>query len=167
MIRPQQSLIRLWAIRVAIWSPVVALFVYFLGGLIPAFSGPSNNESCSSTLFQAYSHTCHQIPERSFALNQSQFGFCARCTGFYGGLAFASLFVVITSRTRHISLICFFALCTPILVDVAFDFSRLFSIANELRFATGLLGAIAAILYVYPRFLKAASNSLAPDGDTA
>lgn len=167
MIRRQVSLIHLWAIRVAIWSPVIALFVYLLGGLIPAFSGIPNPGSWQSALFQLYSHTCHQIPERSFIQGHSQLGFCARCTGFYGGLAFSLLFVAATHRTRHISLAWMLILCAPILVDVVFDLSRLLPIANESRFFTGLLGAIAVTLCVYPRFLKAASNSLAPDRDTA
>ena|GEM_PF-1596578 len=166
MIRQKDSPIRLWAIQVAIWSPVVALFVYFVGGLIPALSHPMQTGTLPLALFRAYSHTCHQIPERSFFLDNTQFGFCARCTGFYGGLALASLFVVVTSRTRQITLPWLLVLCAPILVDVAFDLSSHYSIANELRFATGLLGAISVTLFVYPRFLKAASNSLAPDRDT-
>lgn len=163
MIRQQHSLIRLWAIRVAVWSPVVALFIYFAGGLIPAFSHAIQAGSVPSALFQVYSHTCHQIPDRSFFLNQSQFGFCARCTGFYGGLALASLFVVFTSRRRPISLPWFLFLSTLILIDVAFDLSRHFALANALRLATGLMGAIAVILFIYPRFINTALNSLAPD----
>jgi uncharacterized membrane protein len=52
-------------------SPVIALLVggvYVIGSVV-----------------------CHQLPERSFYLWGAQLPVCARCTGIYGGAAFASL----------------------------------------------------------------------------
>lgn len=95
-------------------------------------------------------------------MDNSQFGFCARCTGFYGGLALTMLFIVKTSWKRVIPLVWLTLSCLPILVDVFFDLSGQTAIANELRFATGVLAAGTIVLFTYPRFINAASKSLAP-----
>lgn len=73
------------------------------------------------------------------------------------------LFVVITFRTRSVSLLWLTLFCLPILVDVIFDVSGQTAVANELRFATGLMAAVAFVLATYPRFINAASKSLAPE----
>lgn len=147
----------------AVWSPAIALFFYFAGGIFPALGTGPHSPALTTSLFQLYSHTCHQIPERSFFINTTQFGFCARCTGFYGGMAMTMLFVVITSRARAISLLWLAVPCLPILTDVILDLSSQTSVANELRFATGMAAASAVVLFIYPRFINAARNSLAPE----
>ena len=147
----------------AVWSPAVALLFYFVGGLIPAFGDYTLLGALTASLFKLYSHTCHQIPERSFFMDNSQFGFCARCTGFHGGLALTMLFIVKTSRKRAISLAWLLVFCLPILFDVIFDVIGQTAAANEMRFATGLMAATAVALFIYPRFINVASKSLAPE----
>ena len=46
---------------------------------------------------------CHQIPERSFHYADAQLAVCARCTGIYGGVVVALLWLTVTARGLRVA----------------------------------------------------------------
>ena len=84
---------------------------------------------------------CHRIPERSFFYKNHQFPVCARCTGFYTGLA---VFLNYTINLLIISII----LMIPAAIDGLTQLMELRQSNNNLRFLTGLVGGIGLIIFM-------------------
>ena len=156
-----ESLRHRGAILVTIWSPAIALLLYFVGGVLPILGPQFVPESTLAALQHVYSHTCHQIADRSFCDGAAQMAFCARCTGFYGGLALLSLYVVATGRTRAISLTWLIAGCLLMIVDIIFDLSLHLNWPNLGRVINGFAAGAAVALFAYPRYLALVRYSLA------
>src|ERR1700674_542860 len=55
----------------------------------------------AAPIYQAFSHVCHQLPERSFFIEGHPFAVCARCTGIYAGFAFGSVLYPLTRSLRQ------------------------------------------------------------------
>jgi uncharacterized membrane protein len=94
-------------------------------------------------------YICHRIPERSFFIKGHQFPVCARCTGFYTGLALFLVYNFFYPIDYSLSLFIFsIILMIPAAID---GFSQLFKMResnNTLRFLTGLLGGIGLIIFL-------------------
>ena len=92
---------------------------------------------------------CHRIPERSFFIKGHQFPVCARCTGFYTGLAFFLLYTFFSTIEYNINLL---ILSIILLIPVSIDgFTQLFDLRksnNTLRFITGFIGGIGLIIFL-------------------
>jgi uncharacterized membrane protein len=79
--------------------------------------------SLASAMFSIYSKACHQIASRSFFIVGIQCGFCARCTGFYGGLLAGSLHVTLRKSGRGPAAIWVLLFSLATLIDVVFSLS--------------------------------------------
>ena len=94
-------------------------------------------------------YICHRIPERSFFIKGHQFPVCARCTGFYTGLAVFLIYNYIYGIDYSLSL---FVLSIILLIPAAVDgFTQLFELResnNNLRFVTGFIGGIGLIIFL-------------------
>ena len=92
---------------------------------------------------------CHRKPERSFFIKGHQFPVCARCTGFYTGLAIFLLYTFFYTIEYNItSLIISIILLIPVSID---GFTQLFGLResnNNLRFITGFIGGIGLIIFL-------------------
>jgi len=92
---------------------------------------------------------CHRLPERSFHLKNYQFPVCARCTGFYTGLAifliYNSLFHI--NYTLNLFIISILLLI-PTSIDGFTQYLGLRESNNNLRFITGLIGGIGLIIFI-------------------
>lgn len=90
---------------------------------------------------------CHRLPERSFHYKNHQFPVCARCTGFYVGLAVFLIYNYFFTVTYTLNLLIIAAiLLIPVSVD---GFTQLFGWResnNTLRFVTGFIGGIGLII---------------------
>ncbi len=91
---------------------------------------------------------CHRIPERSFFIKGHQFPVCARCTGFYTGLA---LYIIMNHFYPHgyniEMLIISIILMTPVAIDGTTQYFGSRESTNPLRFATGLIGGVGLIIF--------------------
>ncbi len=96
---------------------------------------------------------CHRIPERSFHYKNHQFPVCARCTGFYTGLAVFLIYNYFFSITYTIEL---FIISAALLIPAAVDgFTQFFGLResnNNLRFVTGFIGGIGLIIVIKSLF---------------
>lgn len=94
-------------------------------------------------------YLCHRIPERSFFIKGHQFPVCARCTGFYTGLA---VYLIVNFFYRHpydfrmllISMI----LMIPVAVDGLTQYFGPRESNNNLRFITGFIGGVGLIIFM-------------------
>ena len=92
---------------------------------------------------------CHRIPERSFHFRNHQFPVCARCTGFYTGLAVFLIYNYFF--TVHYSLTLLIMSIILIIPAAADGFTQLFGLResnNNLRFITGFIGGIGLIIFM-------------------
>ncbi|WP_295115154.1 DUF2085 domain-containing protein [uncultured Methanobrevibacter sp.] len=92
---------------------------------------------------------CHRKPERSFFIGNHQFPVCARCTGFYSGLAVFLIYNYFFKIEYSLSLL---ILSVILLIPVSIDgFTQLFNLResnNTLRFLTGFIGGIGLIIFL-------------------
>jgi uncharacterized membrane protein len=110
-------------------------------------------EGISLLIFQVYSLTCHQMPDRSYFLFGHQMAYCERNTAIYGTMALAGLAYAGLRRKGlpTLSLLWYAVLILPIAVD---GFSQLFGWREStwlLRGLTGSLFGLATIWLCFPR----------------
>ena len=90
---------------------------------------------------------CHRMPERSFFIKNHQFPVCARCTGFYTGLAVFLIYNFFFEINYTFEL---FVIAIILLIPTAIDgFTQLLGYResnNNLRFTTGFIGGIGLII---------------------
>lgn len=94
-------------------------------------------------------YICHRIPERSFHIKGYQFPVCARCTGFYSGLA---VYLILNRFYTHpydlnmlfISMI----LMIPVAADGLTQYFGPRESTNNLRFLTGFIGGVGLIIFL-------------------
>ena len=94
-------------------------------------------------------YVCHRKPERSFFIKGHQFPVCARCTGFYTGLA---VFLVCNCFFKInydiTTLIMSMILMIPVAIDGITQYFGPRESTNNLRFITGFIGGIGLIIFL-------------------
>ena len=94
-------------------------------------------------------YICHRIPERSFFIKGHQFPVCARCTGFYTGLAVFLIFDYFYEINCDINtLIISMILMIPVAIDGITQYFGPRESTNNLRFITGFIGGIGLIIFL-------------------
>jgi uncharacterized membrane protein len=105
------------------------------------------------SIYAAFSHLCHQIPERSFLIGGYQFAVCARCTGLYAGFSVATCGYPLLRSLRRIDAPprkWLFIAAAPLAVDFALGYLGIWENTHLSRFLTGTLLGAAAVFYVMP-----------------
>jgi uncharacterized membrane protein len=107
----------------------------------------------AATIYQAFSHLCHQIPERSFFIAGHPFAVCARCTGIYAGFALATVLYPLTrslGQTEAPARKWLFIAAAPLAIDFSIEFTGLWHNTHSSRLLTGALLGGVAVFYVMP-----------------
>jgi len=107
--------------------------------------------------YRAFSHVCHQIPERSFFIAEHPFAVCSRCFGLYAGFATASLLYPLVRSLRSIETPArkwLFLAAAPMAIDFAVEFFGVGHNTHSSRFSTGALLGAVAVFYVMPGLLE-------------
>ena len=137
----------LWSI-VAVGS--IAVVAMIVGAPLAQTSG---HNSLALAIYGAFSHFCHQIPERSFFVAGHQFAVCARCTGLYAGIMVATVcYPLIRSlgRTDTPQRRGLFVAAAPLAIDFGLTFFGLWENTHLSRFSTGALLGGASVFYLIP-----------------
>jgi len=139
--------------RLIAWA-VVALTCFFVLSLVVSapLAVASGHSLVGTSIYQAFSHVCHQLPERSFLIAGHPLAVCSRCTGLYAGFALTVLLYPLISlrRTETPERKWLFVAATPLAFDVVLDFLGLWTNTHGSRFATGVVLGAAAVFYVMP-----------------
>lgn len=124
--------------RPLLWGVLLAAPALLLLG---AAGGP---DALDRVVRLAFGPFCHQIPERSFVAGGVTLAVCARCTGFYLGLAAIGAVVALAAgigarwRIRKgVALL----LIVPLAVDGTGNLMGLWATADLLRALTGVVAA--------------------------
>lgn len=105
------------------------------------------------TIYRAFSHVCHQIPERSFFVAGHPFAVCSRCTGLYAGFAVATVVYPVVRSLRQTEAPArkwLFMAAAPLVIDFSVGYLGLWENTQTSRFATGALLGAVAVFYVMP-----------------
>jgi uncharacterized membrane protein len=95
-----------------------------------------------------YITRCHQMPERSFFIENRQFQICARCTGIIIGIIFGIILSPIFLFLMNSYLLIFFIISTTLLISID-GITQLYKLRvsnNILRLITGVLWGISYIM---------------------
>ena len=148
---PQQTNIRRPLI---LWMIVVVGSLLFVGLIVAApIARRMQYGALAATLYQAFSHACHQQPERSFFVADQPFAVCARCTGLYIGFALIGLlYPLLTSlrRTDPPQRKWLFLAVVPFAIDFGLGFLGIWENTHASRFLTGALLGGVVVFYVMP-----------------
>ena len=94
-------------------------------------------------------YICHRIPERSFHIKDHQFPVCARCTGFYSGLAaYLTVNVFLKHNYDLNMLVISMILMIPVAVDGITQYFGPRESTNSIRFLTGFIGGVGLIIFI-------------------
>ncbi|HEX6190620.1 MAG TPA: DUF2085 domain-containing protein [Pyrinomonadaceae bacterium] len=146
----------------AVWVVVATLAVMLFIAVIAApILNSQGHIGSATTIYQAFSYLCHQIPERSYHLAGHPFAVCSRCTGLYAGFAFATLGLPLVrslKRTDTPHVIWLLLSVVPLTIDFGLTYFGVWENNHFTRVTTGaLFGAVAAI-YVVPGLIELSSN---------
>ena len=139
------------------WS-LVAVFCLIVLGMITGapLALARGHNSLALVIYGAFSHLCHQIPDRSFFLAGHQFAVCARCTGLYAGFTVATLCYPLLRSLRRTDTPprkWLFIAAAPLGLDFALGYFGVWENTHLSRFVTGALLGSVAVLYVMPGFI--------------
>jgi uncharacterized membrane protein len=121
-----------------------------------------------SVLYEAFSHVCHQFPDRTLLLGSEPLGVCARCTAIY--FSFLATMVVIfffkKSEGRAPARWVLLVAAGPMVFDVALAAAGIHASTMGTRILTGILLGAVLPLYLFPPFLEAVRQLMIRYGDS-
>ncbi len=140
------------------WSLVVVISLIFIGVLVAAPLAQANGlQWFSFVVYEAFSHVCHQTPERSFYLAGYPLAVCARCTGLYVGFAAAvALYPSITSlkRTHTPERKWLFIAAAPLAIDFTLGFLGVWGNSHVSRLLTGAILGAGSVFFILPGLVQ-------------
>jgi len=141
-----------------VWA--IALFVVFLwvAAIVLAPIAHANGfTNISAPVYKFFSYICHQMPERSFHVENHRFGVCARCFGVYFGLLFGFLIYPLIRKVDEIEPLprfWLFLAMIPIGVDWSLGVFGIWDNTHLSRFITGLILGAACAIYIVPALVE-------------
>jgi uncharacterized membrane protein len=140
------------------WIIVAAIALTFMALIVGApIAQASGHRYFALAVYEAFSHLCHQIPERSFFVVGHQFAVCARCTGLYGGFTFATLCYPILRSLRRADTPhrkWLFIAAAPLAIDFSLGFFGIWANTHTSRFLTGALLGAVSVFYIMPGLIE-------------
>lgn len=141
-----------------IWSAgfvIVFLWVFLI--LLAPVAEANDLTGVSNPVYSFFSYICHQIPSRSFHLENHAFAVCSRCFGVYLGLL--SGFVIYPllrsiNDTEPLPRFWLFAAMIPIGVDWLLGIFDIWENTHVSRFITGLILGAACAVYIIPALVE-------------
>ena len=137
-------------------SAVVVLLVFSLIVVAPVAAATGNRELAQG-IYGGFAILCHQLPERSYFIDEHQLAVCSRCTGVYAGFALTlllypligSLKNPVTPRPSWLLLA-----AVPLAIDYGVNFFGFWQNTHTSRLLTGALLGGAVVFYVMPGIIE-------------
>lgn len=129
---------------------MLALFSLVAVAPVAAASG---NSEIATTIYRAFGIICHQLPERSYFIDEHQLAVCSRCTGLCAGFALTLLLYPLIRSLRnplipHPRWLLFAAV--PLAIDFSVNFFGFWYNTHTSRLLTGAVLGSAVVFYVMP-----------------
>jgi uncharacterized membrane protein len=105
------------------------------------------------SIYQGFSLACHQLPARSFFIENYPLAVCARCAGLYTGFAMSALVYPLARDVRKTiapSRVWLILAVMPLAIDWALGFFGIWRNTHVSRFATGAFLGAVSVFYVMP-----------------
>jgi uncharacterized membrane protein len=139
------------------WALTASAVLAVMGLIVLApWARANGHPFLGAVVYNGFSATCHQIPERSFHLEGFPFAVCARCFGLYAGGAAGVLFYPLArglARRDAPARVWLFVAAAPTTVDFALGFFRIWENTHLSRFLTAVVLGAAVAFYVVPAAL--------------
>ena len=136
------------------WVVLLTVSLVIVGLIVAApIAHASQHGLVATTLYQAFSHVCHQQPERSFFIVGRPLAVCARCTGIYSGLAFTTLLYPLLTplqRTNPPERKWLFIAATPLALDFVLGALGIWENTHWSRLLTGAIFGGGIVFFVMP-----------------
>lgn len=113
--------------------------------------------SVSSPIYKFCSFICHQIPVRSFFIENQPFAVCTRCFGIYFGLFGGFIlypFLRPFEDTKPLPRFWLFLAMIPMLIDWSLGFFEIWENNHLSRFLTGLILGAACAVFIVPALVE-------------
>jgi len=104
----------------------------------------------ATIIYKAGSLMCHQQPERSFWLAGHTLAVCARDTGLFAGAFAGATIYALWKRVRLPGIVAIIS-CLPLVIDGGTQLLGFRESTNLLRVITGVMAALAVLLYLLPK----------------
>ena len=135
---------------------MVVLSVFSLIVVAPVAAASGYSE-VAIAIYRAFGMLCHQLPERSYFIDEHQLAVCSRCTGLYGGFALTLLLYPLIRSLRnpvfpHPRWLLFAAV--PLAIDFGVNFFGFWLNTHTSRLLTGALLGSAVVFYVMPGIIE-------------
>ena len=141
-----------------VWLLSVFIAVAFIAAILAAPIAAANHyHGLALTLYRAFATLCHQLPDRSFFIENHKLAVCARCSGLYGGFALVLLLYPLVRQLRSTVLPhprWLFLAAVPMLVDFSLTFVGVWENTHSSRLFTGLLLGGVTVFYVMPGLVE-------------
>lgn len=139
---------------IATWIAVSALALLFIAMIIGApLAKADGSAAFSHTIYHAFGHLCHQLPDRSYFIAGHPFAVCARCTGIYFGFGFAALVYPLFKSLRQVTTPArkwLFLAAAPLAIDWGLEFFGIWNNTHSSRLLTGALLGGTAVFFIMP-----------------
>lgn len=140
-------------------SFLIWLILIFLAPLL-ASQENQNMVTFSKWIYYFFQPTCHQLPDRSFMINDQPLAVCARCTSFYLGGLFIVLYFLIRSTMVEIKLKWIALFTFPAFLDFLLEKIGIYENLITTRAVTGILLGGAVIYLLLASIIQIDENKL-------
>lgn len=146
-----------WGVSAATAAILVSLV------LIAPVAAAGGHSDVAHGIYRAFGTLCHQLPERSYFIDDHKFAVCSRCTGIYAGFAFTLLAYPLLRSLRNTatpprSWLVLAAL--PLAIDFSLSFLGVWENTHTSRLLTGALLGSVSVFYVMPGIVDLSFRSL-------
>ena len=140
------------------WSlgfAIVFLWVFVI--LLAPFAEANGLTYISGPIYKFFSFLCHQIPSRSFHVENHAFAVCTRCFGVYSGLLLGFIIYPFFRRIEEIEplpRVWLFLALVPMGIDWSLGFFEIWENTAFSRFITGMILGVACAIFIIPALVE-------------
>ncbi|MEO6589066.1 MAG: DUF2085 domain-containing protein [Pyrinomonadaceae bacterium] len=135
------------------------VFIWLFVILLAPVAAAHNLQSVSTPIYSFFSYLCHQMPERSFHLENHSFAVCARCFGVYFGLLAGFIIYPLfrsIEETEPLPRFWLFLSLIPISIDWSLGIFGIWENNHLSRFITGTILGFACAVFIIPAIVELA-----------
>lgn len=131
----------------------VAALGFFALVFVAPLAAASGNGAVAAALYRAFAVLCHQLPERSYFIDEHKLAVCSRCTGLYGGFVLTLLLYPLIRSLRNTEFPArkwLILAAIPLAIDFSLTFFGLWENTHTSRLLTGALLGSVTVFYAMP-----------------